>query len=77
MAWQRVRDRRRVNRAAQLVGVPLDTLWAWQPIAEGQTVHTRAFRAADGRTGWLYTDGHIDWDTRPDVGPWAHKERRL
>jgi hypothetical protein len=69
VGWQRVHDRKRVRRAGQAVGAPLATLWAWQPAAPGQNVHTRAFQTQDGRTGFLYTDGHIDWDNRP-LPPW-------
>jgi hypothetical protein len=70
MGWQEIRDRKKLMRAGRAVGADLDALWEYVPDQVGGAVHTRAFLTIDGRTGWLYTDGHIDWDHR-DVGPWS------
>lgn len=72
MAWQRIRDRKKVRRAETAIGADLAKLWLYTADAPATaTVHTRAFETADGRHGYLYTDGHIDWETR-NAGPWAH-----
>lgn len=70
MGWRLVRDRKKMVRAGRAVGADLDALWEYVPDQPGGAVHTRAFRTTMDRTGWLYTDGHVDWDDR-DVGPWA------
>jgi hypothetical protein len=63
MGWVRITDRRKLRRAELAVGAELAGLWGYEPDQPSdKAVHTRTFRCRDGRTGWLYTDGHIDWD---------------
>lgn len=66
MGWERITDRKTVRRAEATVGTELATLWRYQPDhVTHRAVHTRRFTAKDGRSGWIYTDGHIDWDPQP------------
>jgi hypothetical protein len=71
MGWQRIRDRKKIRRAELAVGAELASLWQYTADTPATAaVHTRAFETAGGLRGWLYTDGHIDWDQR-DIGPWS------
>lgn len=71
MAWERIRDRKKIRRAEATLGTAIAALWAYKADDPSTTtVHTRAFATLDGRHGWIYTDGHIDWDDR-QLPPWA------
>lgn len=70
MGWVQVTDRKKLKRAGDTIGADLRALWEFQSDVLGPQVHTRAFLAMDGRTGYLYTDGYVDWDSRKN-GPWA------
>lgn len=65
MGWEPITDRKKLRRAEQAVGAELASLWEYRAEHDTpHTVHTRAFNTVDGRQGWLYTDGHIDWGKR-------------
>jgi hypothetical protein len=69
VGWQRIRDRKKVRRAELAVGAELAALWGYTADSPATAaVHTRRFTTADGRRGYLYTDGHVDWETR-DLPP--------
>lgn len=69
VTWELIRDRKKIRRAELAVGTSLAALWAYHTTGPA-AVHTRAFATTSGRHGFLYTDGHVDFDDR-QIPPWA------